>query len=162
MFGLLKNDKRGLTLVEMVISVLILGVVVGAMLGAFMTSRLGMFKAKFYMQAMNLLRYEMEELKNTPYGDISDSKYDTTIDTGSDPDSTADDLIGEVIVEVGDKEDLDGDEDTSEEEINIDNSGGNDLCKPVYVTISWTIPLLGSGNKSESEELVTLISKIGE
>ena len=83
MFSRLKNNKRGFTLVEMVVSVLILGIASGTMLGVFMISRVSIAKAKYYMQAMNLLRVRMENLKNTEYADIeSVPSAPITIDIG--------------------------------------------------------------------------------
>ena len=55
------RQKRGLTLVEMVISVLILGLALGAMLGTFVMGRVSATKAKHHIQAMNHARAAMEQ-----------------------------------------------------------------------------------------------------
>ena len=142
MFSWLKNDKRGFTLVEAVVSILILGIIAVTMIGVFMIARVSIVKAKYYIQVMNLLRLEMENQKNKVYGEIiSAEAEDITIDS-----STTNGLVGEILVVVGDEIDIDGDT-------------INDPCKPVYVTISWTSPKLGVGSSSVSEELVTLISE---
>lgn len=57
------EDKKGITLVEMVISVLILAMALGAMLGCFVIGRISATKAKHRVQAMNFLRGKMEEIK---------------------------------------------------------------------------------------------------
>ena len=64
MFSWLKNDKRGFTLVEMVVSILILGIVSVTMVGVFMIARVSIVKVKHYMQVMNLLRLGMENQKS--------------------------------------------------------------------------------------------------
>lgn len=146
-----KNYKRGFTLVEMVVSILILGIVAGAMIGTFMISKVSVVKAKYYIEVMNLLRGEIENLKNTPYVDIqSVAAQDITIE---------DNLVGQILVEVKDKDDFDGDGDTTEGAIDVDGDGTNDSCKPIYVTISWTSYTWGGGDSNVSEGLVTLISE---
>ena len=160
MFSWLKNDKRGFTLVEMVVSILILGIVAVTMVGVFMIARVSIVKVKHYMQVMNLLRLGMENQKNKVYGDIASvSAQPITIDIGNDAGSTSDDLVGQILVVVGDRDDLDGDGITAEAEIDIDGDSTNDSCKPIYVTISWTSHTLGVGSSSVSEELATLISE---
>ena len=153
-------DMRGITLTEAVVSVLILGIAIGAMVGVFMISKVSIIKAKHYIGVTNLLQYEMEELKDAVYDNVaSAASQDITIDIGPDLTAgTSDDLTGQITVEVRDKEDLDGDTDTLETTIDVDGDGENDACKPVYVTISWTSPGWGGGS-SVSEGLATLISE---
>jgi len=52
--------KRGVTLVELVISVLILGIILSALLGSFVMARIGLVKAKHYIEAMNHARAALE------------------------------------------------------------------------------------------------------
>jgi len=155
-----KRYKSGLTLVEALVSMLILGITVGAMLGVLMIGEVSAVKAKHNIEAMNLLRQKMEELKNTSYDDIKTvSAQNISIDIGQDlVRETSDDLWGVILVEVRDKNDIDGDSDTTEAEIDINGDGINDSCKPIYITISWTYPSWG-GHSNVSEELVTLICK---
>lgn len=58
------REKNGLTLVEMVVSVLILGLALGVMLGTFVMGRMSATKAKHHIEAMNHARAAMELLKN--------------------------------------------------------------------------------------------------
>ena len=55
------RQKKGFTLVEMVISVLILGLALGAMLGTFVMGRISATKAKHHIEAMNHARAAMEQ-----------------------------------------------------------------------------------------------------
>jgi type II secretory pathway pseudopilin PulG len=155
-----KKYKSGLTLVEAVVSMLILGIAVGAMLGVLMIGEVSTVKAKHHIEAMNLLRLKMEELKNTRYDDIASvTAQNISIDIGQDLiRGTSDDLWGIILVEARDKNDIDGDGNTTEAEIDSNGDGINDSCKPIYATISWTYPSWG-GSSNVSEELVTLICK---
>jgi len=60
MFVNLKQEKA-LTLIEMIISVLILGLALGAMLGTFVMGRISATKAKHHIEAMNHARAAMEQ-----------------------------------------------------------------------------------------------------
>ena len=150
--------SKGITLVEALVSILILGITLVAMLGTFIMGRISATKAKYYIEAVNLLRAEMEEVRNTAYGSVvSGAAQSVSIDIGPDlARDTTDDLMGTIQVEVRDKNDLDGDNDTTETEIDIDGDAVNDPCKPVYVTISWTSPTWGGGD-DVSEEVACCI-----
>ena len=74
----LKN-RKGFTLVEAVVAVLILGTALGALLASFMMGRMSVAVAKHRTEAMNHARAAMELLKNDlsatltlPDGDIKD------------------------------------------------------------------------------------------
>jgi len=157
------RNKSAFTLVEAVFCVMLLGITVGAMLGAFSIGRISVVKANHYIEAMNLLRQRMEEIKNLSYTNIvSVASQSIVISIGPDLTSgTADDLSGTILVEVVDKNDLDADNNTTETTIDLDGDGTNEACKPVYVTISWDSPLWTSNN-IVSEELETLISEADE
>lgn len=58
-------NRRGITLVEILISILILGISVGAMLGSFVIGRVSATKAKHHIEAMNYARAAMEEYKDS-------------------------------------------------------------------------------------------------
>lgn len=73
----MKKNKRGVTLIEVLISILILGIALGAMLGSFVMGRFSATKAKHRIEAMNYARAAMELLINDqtatftlPDGDI--------------------------------------------------------------------------------------------
>jgi hypothetical protein len=146
------------------VSIVLLGTAMGAMLGAFTIARISIAKAYHHLEAMNLLRRRAEELKDVLYIDLATiTAVPIILDIGPDLTSgTSDDLSGTILVQVRDKDDLDGDENTTETEIDIDDDGTNDPCKPVYITISWTSTSWGIGSKTVSEELATLINNVSE
>lgn len=158
MFVKLKQ-KKGLTLVEMVISVLILGLALGAMLGTFVIGRVSATKAKHHIQAMNLARARMEWIKDQSYAGlprgvatvtpaypyrISDNPV--TIDVGRDVDGDGD-------------LDNDGDELTGSRITQIKPIGTPEEYLEVTVTVTWTERLLGGGSRQANEQLKTLISE---
>jgi len=152
-------NQKGIGFLETLISILILSIALGTMLGSFVIGRVGATKTKQRIEAMNLLRKKAEELRNIPYSNIvSVGATNISIDIGPDVvEGTTDDLVGTITVEVRDKNDFDGDGGTSENEIDIDGDGINDLCKPVHITISWISRRWG-GTGSVSMELSTIIS----
>lgn len=58
------NNKKGMTLVEALVAILILVIVLTSMLGAFIVGRLGIERTKNRAKAMNLLRDRMEWVKS--------------------------------------------------------------------------------------------------
>lgn len=72
----LRSDKKGFTLVEVLISAAILGIVLISLLGIFVVGKSGSAKAKHHMQAMNHARAAMEQyihdgtIYSLPDGDI--------------------------------------------------------------------------------------------
>ena len=123
----LRSDKKGLTLVEVLISAVILGIVFISLLGVFVVGRFGSAKAKHHIEAMNHARAAMEQY-------IKDGTTITyTITTGDISSLNGNCVIGKT-----------------------ENYGDDDGLTRVVVTISWTPPTWGGGKKV-SEELVTLI-----
>ncbi len=135
---LLKSDKKAFTLVEVIISAAILGIVIISLSNIFVLSKIGGAKAKHRMKAMNLLRAEMEWIKAQDYSDIIYKWIDTPRSDKLDVDDAigTDELLNDVIT-------------TSVA------SENNNL--KVTVTITWDEKKwLGTGQ--QSEDLVTLIS----
>jgi len=134
---LLGSDKKGFTLIEIVISAAILGIVTISLLNVFVLSKIGSAKAKHRMKAMNLLRAEMEEIKAKDYSVVYDW-IDSPRPNNPNVDNTigTDELLNDVIT-------------TSV--VPADNN------LKVTVTITWDEKKwLGTGQ--QSEDLVTLIS----
>ena len=109
----LSSGGRGLTLIEALISTLLVSVLLVGILGAFIISRLGVDRAKHRMMAMNKIRAHMEQEIKAGYlggfGARADGTVDTdyylTVDSGASVSfiiddmntaSTADDLIGTI------------------------------------------------------------------
>jgi type II secretory pathway pseudopilin PulG len=100
------SNKKGMSLVEALMSIVLISVLLIAILGAFIISRLGVDRAKHRMMAMNTIRQYMEQEIKAGYlgGYVSGSYYATV--SSSDPItftvddlgtvSTADDLTGTI------------------------------------------------------------------
>ena len=134
---LFKSNKKGFTLVEVLISAVILGIVIISLLNIFVLSKIGSAKAKHRMKAMNLLRAEMEEIKVQDY-----SVIDGWIDNPRSDKNNVDNPIGtdELLNDV----------------ITTSVVLANNNLK-VTVEITWDEKRwLGTGQ--QSEDLVTLIS----
>ncbi|MFC1644243.1 prepilin-type N-terminal cleavage/methylation domain-containing protein [Candidatus Omnitrophota bacterium] len=143
MFNRLIKDKRGLTLVEALVSVLLLGLTVGAMLGGFVIGRLSITRVHHRAKAMNLLRARMEWVKAQGY-------------------STVEGWAGTPIVEsdvddaVGTNELLDDTRTTT-----VVKDANDNLM--VTVTLNWTKqgwggPVTKGDEANPDEKLVTLMS----
>jgi type II secretory pathway pseudopilin PulG len=126
-----------LTLVEALISVIILNLFLATVLGAFVFGKLSATTAKHRIEAFNVLRQKAEELKNTAYTSISNSTTQVTIDVGKDlVKGTADDLKGTLAVTTTDKTGY----------------------KEIAITLSWKDTGWGSGRNLQ-EALVTYINQ---
>ena len=135
---LFKSDKKAVTLVEVIISAAILGIVTVSLLNVFVLSKIGSVKAKHRMKAMNLLRAKMEEIKEWSYSDIEALVGSDEVESDVDNDIGTDELLNDAIT-------------TSVETVN------NNL--KVTVSITWDEKKwLGTGQ--QSEDLVTLISPL--
>lgn len=154
----IKSMNKGITFVEILVSVLILGIVLSAMLGSFVIGRTSINKVKHRLEAMNLVSAMVESLRDLDYtGVASIPSQNISIDIGPDlVRDTADDLVGSIAVVVQDINDIDGDGNTAEDEIDITGDGNNDSCKPVYVTISWNERSM-AGSRMVNEQVVTFI-----
>lgn len=68
----IKKSIRGVTFIEVVISLLLLSITIGAMLGAFLIGRVSAARAKHRIVAINLCRDKIESVKALPYDQIGD------------------------------------------------------------------------------------------
>jgi type II secretory pathway pseudopilin PulG len=154
------QNTLGFTLVESVISVLIIGIVLVALLTSFVMGKMGAMRARHQSQVMNVLRQQAETIVNQAYALVaSQAAQSVTIDPGEDLTyGTADDFQGSLTVQVQDLNDLDGDGDTTENEIDVNGDGINDLCKPVTFTLTWTDYSFG-GNQTVVQTIQTLVSQ---
>ncbi|MEA3560383.1 MAG: prepilin-type N-terminal cleavage/methylation domain-containing protein [Candidatus Omnitrophota bacterium] len=130
----LKNEK-GISLIEVLVSAVILVIVVVSLLGVFVIGRIGSAKVKHRAKAMNLLRAKMEEIKAQDYSDFSvgtTDEYDVenTITAG------VDELLNDVITT----------------QVASQGSG-----LKVTVTIAWDEKKWLGADQQQGEELITLI-----
>jgi len=93
------SNTRGLTLVEALISILLISVLLVGILGAFVVARLGVDRAKHRMMAMNTIRQYMEQEIRAGYlggfgardDESVDEDYYLTVDSASSASFTIDD-----------------------------------------------------------------------
>ncbi len=130
------RNKKGVTFIEIMISVLILSLSLGGMLTTFVMGRISVAKAKHRIEAFNLIQQKVEELRDTGYSSIpiGESSENVTIDNAGTV-ATVDDLIGQRKVIVT----------------------GSDY-KEITVTITWTERKWGGSNQV-SESVVTVVSQ---
>ena len=131
------RKDAGMTFVELIVSVLILGIALGAMLSVFVMGRTSAARAKHKVQAMNHLREYMEEIKGMAYSAVTNDTTLVTIDDNATSD-TADDLIGSMTVAV------------------IEHAV--DGYKEAITTLTWTERTL-QGAPQITEELTTYIAE---
>lgn len=166
MFRLLrrKNRNRGFTLLESIISVLILGLTVGAMVGVLMIGRAAVTKGKDYIGAMNLVRERMEWIKAQSYASLPRGAAAVTatypyltetetviIDYGRDIDGDGD------FDDEGEEDELTGTRITQIQPVN--DSDGSEMYLRVTVTVTWTERFAGGTTWNASESLVTYVSE---
>ena len=135
-----KRYVRGVTFVEVIVSVLILGVALSGMLGTFVIGRVNIVKARHRLEVAYLLQQTMEYLQDTDYENIADSSESVTIDNAGTVDTSSDDLTGVRSIVVS----------------TIAGAGG--LYKSVTVKLVWTERSWG-GEGGVSEELITYFRK---
>ena len=157
----MKNGDNGFTLVEVMMSIAIVVTLFGSMITAFLGVKNINMLARHKMQAMQVVKAQTENLKATPFANLANSTQNNiTYDAG--PDGVfgnADDLRGTVTITVQDFLDLDGDGNTGENFINVDNQGGNDgVARPVRVAFTWADSVLGQA-RNRSVSVDTLISQ---
>ena len=129
--------KNGLTIVEALLSIIILTVVLCGVLTAFIVGKEGVLRVRHRIAVKNVLRARMETLKNAAYDSIvSAGPVTVTMDIGPDlTQGTVDDLEGSRTITV------------------IDRDG----YKEISLTLSWTEGRPGSGI-TVSETVVTFVT----
>ncbi len=141
------RDIKGLTLVESLISIILLSVLLVSILGAFFISRLSTVHAKHRLMAMNILQQYMEQEVRAKYDGGSDGEGDyyatltsaspvsVTIDDRSTAD-TSDDLLGTLLPDPYSPD-------------NIENADGSPISqdgvpfKIIGFIVSWTEDMTG-------------------
>ena len=144
MFSLFKKNKKGLTLIEVALSLLIFGITVAALVGTFTIGRLMTVSVKHRAKAMNLLRARMEWVKTQTYAYLEER-----IDDPLSPENNVDNSVG--------TDELLNDTRTTSV---VKDANGNLI---VTVTLNWTKQGVGKSIQkgtagSPDERLVTLIS----
>lgn len=66
----IKRNQRGITFTEVMVSLLLLSISVGAVIGAFVICRASAIRAKHKIAAMNLARSKVETMKSMVYSQL--------------------------------------------------------------------------------------------
>ena len=142
--AILKNEK-GFTLVEAVIALAVAVVLFGSLVLTFVAVKSMNKMARHHIQAMQVVRGQIDQLKVIPLSQVLDSTTTVSYDAGPDGIfNTADDVKGTLTVKVQDFLDMDSDNNTTETLIDVDGDGVNDAtAKPVRVTFTWSEYVLG-------------------
>lgn len=94
------RTKAGYTLIEVLISIIMLAVVWIASVGIIVIGGSSGSRAKHRMQAVYQIQRTVEDLRKKPFVQIVGGTTSVSIDTKGTPDSTADDLFGTQVVTV--------------------------------------------------------------
>jgi prepilin-type N-terminal cleavage/methylation domain-containing protein len=131
----IKCRQRGVTLVEVVISLLLLSIATGALIGAFVISKLSATRARHRISAINLVREKIETIKGVLYDQIpaQAGNPEIIIDQGSA--DSGDELRGHLITDVLD-------------------IYGNGSAYKITTTVVWM-----ELSSSLQEKVITLISR---
>lgn len=165
------RGEGGFTLVELMTTFSVSAIVFAAILGAFLTVKSVNNTARHRMQAMEIVRSRVEQLKRTTLNCIPDESHcdDLTVvtvsstvsyDAGADGTfGTSDDLQGTLTTALQDGMDMDNDGNSTETAVDVNSDGTNDIAdaKPVRVTFSWSQKVYGQ-TKTYSVFVDTLIS----
>ena len=133
------RNNRGMTLIETVGAVLIIGISVGSIFGAVIVGKYALTRAKHRVAVMNFITSKIEQVMADSYVGVIAGSYleDVTIDDYGTVDNS-DDLIGQLQTDI---EDLEG--------------GG---YKKVLATINWTEKGWG-GSSDLAENVVTYLTQ---
>lgn len=163
------KNKKGFSLVEVLMAIAISVTLFGSMVAAFVAVKSVNMMARHKIQAVQVVRGQIENMKSTPFSTLlalpnSTQVPFTTYDTNPGPDGVngnADDINmqGTMTTTIQDFMDFDGDGNTTETRINVDNIGGNDdlVAVPVRVSLAWTEYMVGQ-TKNMSVSVDTIIT----
>ena len=142
------NRKERFTLLELMVALGISVTLVASLVLAFLGMKMTSAMARHRMQAMQMVRGQVEFLKATAFANLANSTTNNVAyDAGADGVfGTADDLKGTLTVTLRDFLDMDTDGDTNETSVDINGDGVNDstYARPVRVSFSWTQYVFGA------------------
>jgi len=135
-----RADRRGFTLIEAMVTIVMTAVIGLAMLRAHLGVRQAVHTTRVHQEATNLLRTYIEQKKATEYEDMnSDYYWDITLSDNGTPDDTTDDVNGWVYVDVWEDE--------------------TDM-KTVYATAMWSTHLAGGQFSYQYVNVATKVADI--
>lgn len=165
-------NQAGFSLVEVLIAFGVSALFVGVLTATFLGSSSVNASASSHMQASQIVRAAVEELRAGSFAAIGAAPAYTgnppvrttavSFDAGADNVfGTADDRTGTLTVSVADHLDMDNDGDTAESWIDIDGQGpggtNDTVARPVRVTFTWAQPIAGT-DKQYATSVDTLIA----
>jgi type II secretory pathway pseudopilin PulG len=153
------RTKSGFTLVEVMMALGITVTLFGSMIAAYVAVKSINMMARHKMQAMQIVRGQIENLKASQFSTLANStSVGVAYDAGKNGTfGNGDDLTGTLTTTIRDYVDFDGDGNTSETQINVDGLGGNDsVAVPVRVQFAWTEWVVGQ-NKNMTVSADTII-----
>lgn len=155
----LDSHRAGFTLVEVLMAFGISALFVGVMAATFLGISSTNATAQSHVQASQVIRGAIEELKAGAFNAIGAAPgytgnppvRTTAVAYAAGPDNvfgTADDLTGTLTVTVADMLDMDNDGNTAEGWIDIDTQGpggvNDQIARPVRVAFTWAQPIAGA------------------
>lgn len=156
----LVKARKGYTLVEVLVAMGVTLTLFGSTLAVFLTVKSVNTMARHKIQAVQVVRGQVENLKAGAFTAIADGTLAASYDVG--PDGVfgnADDMRGTLTTSVRDWMDFDGDGDSTETQINVDNTGGNDTnALPVRVSFDWNEYVIGR-TRSMNVSVDTIIAQ---
>jgi hypothetical protein len=154
-------NKNGFTIAEVLIALFLSVFFFSSLVIAFTSVNSLNSQVRHRMQAVQVVRGEMEKTKATAFNALTNTSRVASYEAGPDGVfNTADDLQGILQVEIKDYLDMDGDTVTTmESSIDVTGDGNNDPteAKPVRVKFTWSQYVLGQ-TKTYSVFADTLIS----
>ncbi len=139
------RSKKGYTLVEVMVALGITLTLFGSMALTFLAVKSINVMSRHKIQAMQLVRSQVENLKAGSFAAIANATSTASYDAGPDGAfGNADDMQGTLTTSVRDWLDFDNDGNSNETAINVDNSGGNETnAVPLRVTFGWSEWVMG-------------------
>jgi len=134
--GKKSNNKSGLTLTEVVFSLVLLVVIWLTTVSVVQISKMSGVRAKHKAQAILVMQRAIEDLRKKPFASITGSTSTVSIDTKGTPDNYSDDLVGTQTITV---------------------TSPSSYYKKIVVALAWNELLLGK-NKTVEEYLGTYIA----
>lgn len=151
------RSKKGYTLVEVLMALTITMVLFGSMIMTFLAVKSINTMSRHKIQAVQMVRGQIENLKAGPFMNIANSTAAASYDAGKDGVyGNGDDLQGTLATSVRDWIDFDADGNNAETQIDVDNSGVNDAnAAPVRVSFTWNEWVIGqSRNMTVSADTI--------
>ena len=154
------RSKKGYTLVEVMVGLGISVTLFASMVMAFLAIKSINMMARHKIQAVQVVRGQVENLKAGAFANIANATATASYDAGVDGTfGTNDDLQGTLTTTVRDMLDFDGDGNVNETQINVDNTGGNDsTAVPLQVSFAWNETTLGQ-SRAMTVSVDTIISQ---